>query len=87
MLVSMFSDANTIGLVGVVMVLYAYFMLQIGRMPQDSVRYSLINFIGSVFILFSLIFYWNLASVVIEIAWLLISLYGLIKGYKLRSAG
>ncbi|MCH9770474.1 MAG: hypothetical protein K0U12_06305 [Gammaproteobacteria bacterium] len=74
-----YHSANVIGIVGVVLVLLAYCLLQLGRMSQFSVSYSLINLIGSVLLLISLFVHWNLASVVIEIAWLIISIYGLVK--------
>ncbi len=76
--------ANPIGIVGVVLVLIAYLFLQLDRMSQDSVTYSMLNVIGSIFILYSLFFFWNLASGIIEVAWLIISIYGLIKAYRLK---
>ncbi len=76
--------ANTIGVTGVFLVLCAYILLQIGKMTVMHVSYSLMNFAGSIFILVSLLFYWNLASMVIEIAWLVISFYGLVKSMRLR---
>jgi hypothetical protein len=80
MLASFFAkEFNTIGIIGVVMVLVAYLLLQIDKLPQGSITFSLLNFVGSIFILVSLYFTWNLASGIIEIAWLIISLFGLIK--------
>jgi hypothetical protein len=75
-------EANIIGVIGVVLVLLAYILLQIGKMKAVWVSYSLLNFIGSAMILVSLYYYWNLASAVIEIAWFIISLYGLIKSLR-----
>jgi membrane-bound ClpP family serine protease len=72
-------NANTIGVIGVFLVLLAYLLLQLNRISAESLNYSLLNTIGSAFILISLYFYWNLASGIIEIAWLIISLYGLMK--------
>ena len=68
---------NVIGIMGVVLVLGAYLLLQIDKLSQNSITYSLLNLIGSVLILISLLYTWNLASFVIEIAWLLISVFGL----------
>jgi len=76
--------ANPVGIVGVIIILIAYLLLQLDRMSQDSVFYSLLNTIGSVLILYSLYFYWNLPSGIIEIAWLLISIFGLFKAFHLR---
>ncbi len=79
--------ANIVGVVGVFVVLYAYLSLQIGKMRHEKVWYSVLNTAGSIFILYSLFFYWNLASGIIEIAWLVISLYGLGKAIQLRKNG
>lgn len=72
-------EANILGIFGVFLVLLAYVFLQTGKMKAGWISYSLLNAVGSGLILISLYFYWNLASGVIEIAWFLISLYGLIK--------
>lgn len=74
---------NTIGIIGVILVLLAYFLLQIDKLPQDSIIYSLLNLIGSIFILISLFYTWNLASFIIEISWLAISIFGLSKAIYL----
>ena len=71
-------------MVGVVLVLFAYLLLQLGKMSPASIRYSFLNTLGSVLILVSLFYHLNIASAVIEVAWLIISLYGLIKALCLR---
>lgn len=76
---NMSNISNYIGMVGVIMVLYAYLLLQLGKWQQRRLRFSLINLTGSIFILVSLYYHFNLASFVIEIVWLLISAYGAIK--------
>ncbi|QTS83902.1 CBU_0592 family membrane protein [Coxiella endosymbiont of Amblyomma nuttalli] len=78
------SEFNVIGMIGVVFVLLAYFLLQIHKLNQDSIMYSFMNLLGANLILFSLFFSWNLASGVIEIIWLLISLFGLSKAIYMR---
>ncbi len=78
------TEYNAIGMVGVVLILVAYLLLQIDRLGQDSVLYSLLNAVGACFILVSLYYSWNLASGVIEIAWLIISLFGLGKSIYLK---
>lgn len=79
------NNFNAIGIIGVILVLAAYLLLQLDRLDQDSVIFSLMNLVGSFMILFSLYFTWNLASGVIEGAWFLISLFGLIKAFVYRS--
>jgi hypothetical protein len=81
-----FLDAghNYIGICGVFMVLFAYFSMQVGKMAHNSVIFSAMNLVGSAFIMVSLYFDVNIASVVIEIAWLLISMFGLYKAVLLK---
>ncbi len=78
------ANFNVIGIIGVVFVLLAYLLLQIDKLQQDSITYSALNLVGSVFILISLYYTWNLASGIIEIAWLLISLFGISKAIYLH---
>lgn len=70
---------DALGLLGVFIILWYYFLLQCGRCTVENLSFSLANFLGSVLLLISLFFNWNLSSVIIEIAWLVISLYGIIK--------
>lgn len=75
-------QANLLGILGVILILIAYTLLQVGKMSAASVSYSLLNALGAALILISLYFYWNLASGVIEIAWLIISVYGLLMAIR-----
>jgi len=65
--------ADHVGVVGVLLTLIAYYLLSVGRLAAESLSYGLLNFFGSWLILFSLMFSWNLSSVLIESAWILIS--------------
>ena len=67
-----------VGNIGVALILGSYLLLQTDRVDSKSVAYSVGNAIGAVLILVSLCFAFNLSSFVIEICWLLISLYGLL---------
>jgi multisubunit Na+/H+ antiporter MnhB subunit len=73
-----------IGLIGVVLILISYGLLQLEKIDPKAMSYSMLNFIGAVLILISLIFSFNLASFIIEIAWLLISGFGIWKAWRLR---
>lgn len=83
-IISQFSDH--IGIVGVLLTLIAYAALSIGKLDSEALSYSLLNFIGSVLILVSLMFSWNLSSVVIEIAWIMISLIGVYRFFIARQS-
>ncbi|MGH8146201.1 MAG: CBU_0592 family membrane protein [Rhodanobacteraceae bacterium] len=71
-----------VGLVGMVVVLLAYFLLQARKLHGNGVVYLLMNALGSAAIIVSLIYEFNLASMVLEIAWLAISIYGLVRGRR-----
>lgn len=75
--------ADPIGMVGVVLILIAYYYLSVGRWIADSMLYQFLNFLGAWLILYSLFFNWNLSSVVIEIAWIIISIIGMYRVYSL----
>lgn len=76
--------ANVVGLVGVAVILAAYWMLQSERMRSENLWYSVLNAVGSGSILFSLCFEFNLSAALVEGMWLVISLYGLGRGLWLR---
>jgi hypothetical protein len=69
--------SDPIGIIGVVLLLYAYFGLSAGQLNAHSLRYQFLNFFAAWLILFSLYFHWNTPSVLIEIAWIAISLVGI----------
>jgi hypothetical protein len=66
-----------VGLAGSVFILVAYFLNQRGALASDDKRFPALNLVGALLILFSLMFAWNLPSVLIEAFWAAISLYGL----------
>ena len=77
-----FSDL--VGNLGVFLILWSYLLLQIGRTRSNSLAYILMNFFGAAFILYSLIYDFNLSAFIIEIAWMLISLLGLARIFLAR---
>ncbi len=70
---------DLLGNTGVVMVIGTYFALQTGRMSINDRVYSLLNAMGAVLILMSLMIDFNLSSFIIEIVWFSISVYGLMR--------
>lgn len=75
--------ADIIGISGVILLLIAYFLLSTNRMSSQSLSYQLYNLIGALCILYSLLFTFNLSSVVIETCWIIISLIGI---YRIQTA-
>ena len=70
---------DLLGNTGVILVIGTYFALQTGRMSVDDRVYSLLNAMGAVLILMSLMIDFNLSSFIIEIVWFSISVYGLMR--------
>lgn len=75
-----------IGLLGAVIVLTAYFLLSAGRLGSDGYTYPLMNMLGSIGVIVSLTWQWNLASFTINSVWVLISLIGMWRVWRKRSA-
>ena len=78
---------DVIGLAGVSLVVGTYFLTQTGKMRVDEPLYPGLNAFGAVLILVSLQATPNLASVVIEVFWLGISLVGLVRALRKSRAG
>jgi ABC-type Na+ efflux pump permease subunit len=70
---------NTVGLIGVVMMVVAFFFLQTGKMTPQTPVYLWLNLIGAIAVMISLFRFWNLSSFVIECFWAGISAWGLLK--------
>jgi hypothetical protein len=70
---------NMIGFAGAAIGIGAYFANQQRWLRSDDWRYPFSNLVGASLILVSLCFEWNFPSVVIEVFWGLISLWGIVK--------
>jgi hypothetical protein len=67
------------GFFGTAAIVAAYFANQQRWLRSEDWRYPFANLAGAALILVSLFFEWNFPSVVIEIFWVTISLYGMAK--------
>ena len=77
---------DAVGMLGTLLVVLAYYLLQLERTDPRSLSYNMINFTGASFLLFSLCFNFNLASFVIEVFWIIASLIGLWKYWRRQAA-
>ena len=73
-----------LGNIGVLLILAAYFLLQIDKIDNRSMKFSAMNLSGALLIIVSLYYEFNLSSFIIELAWLLISVMGIIKSLTAR---
>jgi len=72
------------GLIGVLLVLLAYFLLQAGRVHGNALTYQLMNAFGAFAVLISLLYAFNLAAFVMESLWLCVSIYGIARARRVR---
>ena len=74
-----------IGNIGVVLIVAAFLLLQTGKIESSSAGYSAGNALGAALIMVSLWTSFNWSTLIIEIFWLSISLYGLYRWYVTKS--
>jgi hypothetical protein len=75
---------DVVGLAGVALIMAMYVLLQTGRTNAARPSFSIGNAAGSALILYSLAFDFNIAAALIEVLWLLISLYGLWRAFRMK---
>jgi paired small multidrug resistance pump len=75
-----------VGFAGTFMILAAFFLLQADRLQGRGLAYQLINLLGAGGVLVSLLGKFNAPVFVLELAWMLISAYGIARGFKARQA-
>ncbi len=74
-----------VGLVGMVLTLLAYFLLQAQKLHGNGLTYQLMNALGALGVAISLLFgTFNLPAFLLEVAWLAISVYGIVVARRLR---
>lgn len=74
-----------IGIAGTLMVLGAFFLLQAGRVSGTGLAYQLLNLFGAGGVLASLWGSFNVSVFVLELTWVLISGYGIVRSLRLRN--
>lgn len=76
---------DIVGLLGSVLVVASYFLLQSGRLSGTALTYQSLNILGSGGILVSLFGGFNLSVALLQCTWIAISLYGIVRGVRSRS--
>jgi len=72
---------NIIGFTGTGLYIFSYFLLQTKKISHGKI-YTALNLTAAIAVSISLIKYWNAPSLLIQITWIIISLYGLFLLYK-----
>jgi paired small multidrug resistance pump len=73
-----------VGMLGTLLVVGSYFLLQSHRLSGTGLPYQLINITGSSCILVSLAGGFNLAVCMLQLTWIVISVYGIARGWRQR---
>jgi len=73
---------DIIGYIGVALLIVTYAMLQLDRIDPKGFWYSFNNMIVAILVTVSLLYTMNKASMVIEVFWFIISVYGIIMYFK-----
>ncbi|MCH8221607.1 MAG: hypothetical protein IIA76_09785 [Proteobacteria bacterium] len=73
---------DLLGIIGVVLILATYMLLQLEKLSATSFLYSATNGLGASLILVSLIYEFNLSAFIIEAFWLLISAFGIVRYFS-----
>lgn len=78
--------ADAVGSFGALIVVIAYFATQVRMMNSDDLAFPIVNLIGSILIVYSLLENFNLASMLIESFWIAISVFGIAQHVRGRGA-
>jgi hypothetical protein len=70
---------DIVGLMGVALLISTYGLLQFDRIDPKGFWYSFNNMLVAILVTVSLLYNFNLASMVIEVFWFTLSVYGLLK--------
>jgi cell division protein FtsW (lipid II flippase) len=70
---------EVIGWLGTITILLAYFLVSTKRLVVDDKRYHLLNAVGATGIIINSAVHGAIPPTVLNIVWLLIAVYGLIK--------
>lgn len=76
---------DLLGLIGVVLIVVTYLLLQLEKLRSNDLAYSLFNAIGASLIVASLLVNFNLSALLMEVFWVLISCIGIFRYFRLKA--
>jgi len=76
---------DSVGCTGTAIILITYFLNQCTLITTANLSYSILNLVGAIMILISLMSTWNLASVIMEIFWIAISIFGVFRWFRMTA--
>lgn len=73
------------GYIGVLLVLLAFFLLQARKVHGNGIVYQLMNILGAIGVMLSLLFgVMNWPSFLMQLAWLAIGVFGIVNSARVR---
>lgn len=78
---------DIVGLIGVTILIVTYAMLQFDKIDPKGFWYSFNNMVVAILVTVSLLYSFNLASMVIEVFWFSLSAYGIWNYYRKKRDG
>jgi len=78
---------DAVGYLGVLLILLAYLLLQMGKLQGNGLIYQLMNVLGAIGVILSLSFGLgpvNWPAFLMELAWIVIGVFGIVRGVTLR---
>ena len=75
---------DLLGNIGVVLMVGMYLLLQMQRIESSSYKYSIFNALGGLLVVISLMYEFNMSAFMFEGFWVVISLYGILRQWRLR---
>lgn len=76
---------DVIGLIGVALYVGAYASLQLGILGLSDLRYSVLNAVGGIAVIYSLIWNFNLAAFVTQVFWLAFTVIGFVRSRRIQT--
>ena len=74
-----------VGLIGMIVTLLSYFLLQAQKLHGNGLTYQLMNALGALGVALSLLFgTFNLSAFLLEAVWFVISIYGIVVARRTR---
>ncbi len=73
---------DAIGLLGVALYVGAYGGLQLGMLDLADVRYTVLNAVGGLAVIYSLVWSFNLAAFVTQVLWLVFTVVGYLRARR-----
>ena len=74
-----------VGLIGMILTVLAYFLLQAQKLHGNGLTYQVLNALGALGVALSLLFgTFNLPAFLLEVIWLMISIYGIAVARRIR---